>query len=125
MVEYFGCASRSAHPPVVVPDQPIDRHDSGPTSPRSCRPKALIIFHKVNGIGGPADRFGIAPSAPILDSRAAETPRRAAHLQLPSEPGAPLSSCPRPSFRAAEDGVIAPFQPHSLLDRAAQRTPHR
>src|SRR3546814_20577104 len=65
MVEDFGGASRSAHPPLVVPDQPIERHDSGPTSPRSCRPKALILFHKVNGIAGPADRFGLAPSPHI------------------------------------------------------------
>src|SRR3546814_8086838 len=96
MGEDVGGASRSSPISLVVPDQPIERHYSGPTSPRSCRPKALIIFHKVNGIGGPADRFGIAPSAPILDSRAAESPRRAAALQVRYDPGAPMSSCPRP-----------------------------
>src|SRR3546814_18544579 len=82
MVEDFGGASRSAHPPLVLPDQPIERHDRGPTSPRSCRPKALIIFQQLTGIGGPAERFGIHPRATILDSPQAAKPRLAAALPI-------------------------------------------
>src|SRR3546814_3264807 len=67
-------ASGGANLLLVLLDQPVERHDSGPNTPRSRRAVTLDIFDKVRRADAPADRWIIGPSAHIPCARAVAPP---------------------------------------------------
>src|SRR3546814_17521767 len=58
-------ASGGANLLLVLLDQPVERHDSGPNTPRSRRAVTLDIFDKVRRAEDPDDGWRSGPSAHI------------------------------------------------------------
>src|SRR3546814_3228757 len=100
-------ASGGANLLLVLLDQPVERHDSGPNTPRSRRAVTLDIFDKVRRADDPADRWIIGPSAHIPCARAVAPPDCVAEMQYRYRRSPRRSAHARPDLGSTEDDRLA------------------